>query len=514
MPSPTPMLVPTGHAAATRRYSPSNAFFNKAVRKAVRDSVFFPLTLGEKHDVSLKPGFKTACWAWLPPHRIYIGTGLFDKDALRENLSETDQSRYIENHYHHELGHAFFTERDMRKVKAGLKIIKCPFDLFNLFEDARMEEAYRKATEFRFEWLSLETAPTESRPDALLFGLIQAEGDLALLPSFEDPEEADRFNRVVDYYQRAIHAPNTMALMPILEDWLKEFPPPPQSGKGGGQGMEDLEVSAELMTNPDFLLEFESNTQPLEGDPSEPRGGAKHLAAGDESHQAVSARGAVLTQEVTHVDVNRASSLATRLSRVFVQSERLASTRSPQKKVSARNFALGRKPFRKKEITGRKSQDVFLVLDCSGSMRGFHIMEGKVLLTALSILAKRGHITGHVALSAVVGGPCWELFKLPVAQEVIDRIQGYAGSEGLEYTLKDNIRLAAEADYVFVYTDGQICDRPINKKELHRRSVETWGLYAGQELGYAENLQTYFDKALIRPDAEGLVDAIVMLGKS
>jgi hypothetical protein len=137
-------------------------------------------------------------------------------------------------------------------------------------------------------------------------------------------------------------------------------------------------------------------------------------------------------------------------------------------------------------------------------------MEGKVLVSALSILATQGMVTGHVALSAVIDGvPNWELFKLPMGQKAIDRIEGFAGGEGLEYTLRENMKLAQAADYVFVYTDGSIGDKPIVKADFHQLGVYTWGLYVGDEPSCLEQLVQYFDKALMRTCVEDLVDAIL-----
>lgn len=51
-------------------------FTHQAIKAALHDALFSPLTLGEKHDIRVKPKFETACWSYLPPHRIYVGQGI------------------------------------------------------------------------------------------------------------------------------------------------------------------------------------------------------------------------------------------------------------------------------------------------------------------------------------------------------------------------------------------------------------------------------------------------------
>ena len=143
-------------------------------------------------------------------------------------------------------------------------------------------------------------------------------------------------------------------------------------------------------------------------------------------------------------------------------------------------------------------------------MGGFHASEGRLLVAALSVLAAKGKVSGHVALSAVSGDKAiWQTFKLPMTMDQISHIQGWAGAEGLEGTLKGNLKLAREADLVLVYTDGSICDVPINKSDFHKYGIYTWGVYVGNKDCFDE-LNKYFDKALIRQSTEDLVDAMLV----
>lgn len=519
-------------------------FFKAALQKAVMDSLFFPASLGEKHSVKLKPGFDTACWAYLPPHNIYIGTELFNKEIVRQKLTNTERSKYIENHYHHEMGHALFTERDMKKIKHTLAAIKAPLGVYNLFEDAYMEERYRREAEYRFEWLTLETFSFSPRPESLLFALIQAEGDLetvrqgleawlqeprepgdaGALSGFADSTEtlAPKLGRVWLYYQKIIGVKESLQLMPLLNAWLDEFGRPPENagngaGSFGGLGMQDMQHSAQLMADPEAAEAFDKGTKCVAGhgaggdDNKTPvqDGGDREKAQAQGSDVAIASKGKVLTDMTSSLDLERVEALAAKFSRFFESNTRMTSTTTPQKRVSARHYAVGRAPYRRRELSGRGAKTLFFEVDCSGSMGGFHISEGRLILAALSRLARKGMVKGHVCLSAVVGTPSYETFALPLTDETIEKIQGFASAEGLEQALQANIKLARAADYVFVYTDGQICDKPINKGELHQQGVFTWGLYAGADDRYLDELIKYFDKAVLRRSAEDLVDAML-----
>jgi hypothetical protein len=530
-----------------RRYPLTDKFFDTAINAAIQESLFSPIMLGERHDVRLRPAFDTACWAYLPPHRIYIGTDLLEKPSVKKGLSSAQQATYISNHYHHELGHALNTERDMPKIHRALKTIDAPFRTFNLMEDARMEAWYCKEAEFRFNWLEYEELGLNDRPECLLFALIQAEGDENLVRSAVDalggeaPVEPGSevlaqdkgslgvlellmtaagtpsplevrtrlqalFPRVLEYYQRILAATGTLLVMPILKDWLDEYGRPPEPPN---EDLTDLELSHKLMTDPKFVEAFEVKTKEVKALKLTTPGKPPPITAED-NLTAVAQRGTVLRTRGDPVELARATKLAVKFSKLFQAKSRYLATSAPQKRMSARNYCIGRPIYRKKDLTQKGVKNMFIEVDCSGSMNGSHIMEGKVLVSALSILATQGLVTGHVALSAVIDGvPNWELFKLPMGQKAIDRIEGFAGGEGLEYTLRENMKLAQAADYVFVYTDGSIGDKPIVKADFHKLGVYTWGLYVGDEPSCLEQLVQYFDKALMRTCVEDLVDAIL-----
>jgi hypothetical protein len=541
-------------------------FMREAVSLAVHDALFSPLSLGERHDIRLKPGFETACWSYLPPHRIYVGMELFGK--ARKDLTRQARGLYVRSHVHHELAHAHFTERNLRQVQAELTGMGVPFALFNLFEDARIEHRYRAETGYRFRWLQCEDLNVGEPAAALLFALVQAEGAVRTVTealrkgSFRDASGAsvepneeqrgqtrERLAQVQAYYKRIVAAPTSQALYPLLKEWLDEFGKPQncpargnESGAGqaspapqGGESAEtpdkpgqpgnatdgtseeqcDLALSASLQGDPMTVAEFEMGTLEVDIRLADGRDTvpppSRRLVTASQDLGPVGKKGDVLHRHAATLDEDAAQKVANRLKPFFATKVRSVATHTPQRRLSARAYALDRAPYRRKELEGKARRRIVLVIDCSGSMSGVHIDEGRTLVRALSLLAEQGFVEGHVVLSAVNHAPNWETWKLPMPADKIAHIQGYAGAEGLEYAMKGNLELVTEADFVFVYTDAQICDRPIDKTEFHRFAVYTWGLYAGgePEPGILAALQRYFDKAIMRPSALELVDAML-----
>ena len=505
-----------------------------AVREEVLAGILDGRDLEEGLDIRIKPGFSTGCWTWVPPHRIFIGSAIFDNPQVREGLTDEQLGRYTGAYVRHEHGHGQFTERDLKTANQILEAEKLPFGLWNLFEDARMEAAYRRKHEIRFEWLEFErsefdpekvnTLPTLAQ--AMLFALIQSEGEITV-ESFEEHARAvgcsvcrddrrgvDRSaesvaTSVLGYYTEMCALGGTLGeMLPVLHRWVEEFGlPPPEEGGGAGSG--DLSLSLSLQTNPKALEEFENGAKDLNGkevtdgkevpkDPIDlPEGGTAHLLVGAPAP----------------IDEQRVAVIVQHLRKLFQDRVRVEYSEAPAKRISARHCATERPPYRHRTVKGTARRRFELVVDLSGSMSGMHIEEGRILIAALSALAREGKLEGHVIFSVGHRGFHWERFRLPMSLQSIAQVEAYGSAEGLEYALRSNVEVLCGADFVCVYTDGSITDRPIEKNWLHQRGIHTTGLYVGDER-YLSELQKYFDRSLIRADIEALAVAMLTLKRS
>jgi hypothetical protein len=421
-----------------------------------------------------------------------------------------------------------WTERDLVAVQKELRRLKVPFALWNLFEDARIEQRFRQTREMRFEWTRFEPMNWGTQAGEIFFMLVQHEGDSEAVKTgtISNAKAKDAtadvaaleslFDEVLVFYQRTLKASTSWALMPILTDWCKRFPeseshtPSRGNETAEGEGAPDLAAMLEGQLDPEAIRDFDANTIPVAG-AEEPKAKAKTKGIGEKiGEQPDGGNADLLGTERFEIETARVTLLAERLSRLFVSQNRIVTNEVPGRRLSARHFATDLPFYRHKKLQSRGRSKTLVVVDCSGSMNNLPIEEGRVLVAALNLLAQRGIVSGHVVLSAVTGRRAvWQRFALPMKQAQIERIHAFGDGEGLEGAIRNNLKLAQEADFVFAYTDAQIVDKPIDKSQLHLQGVHTWGLYIGSTT-MVDKLTEYFDKAIIRDNAEHLVEAMLV----
>lgn len=624
------------------------------------------LKIGE-HRVMLKKDFDTACW--VPPvgkkaaHSIYYGDQMLTNvlQFFMEKLGLTppeevpagkdssspatrafnarldwayetlDPAQWAELKAlmvkavtafgRHERAHALFTPQDLKKVTADLKLLKLPFSLFNLFEDARIEERERKAQGENLGWLGFEKQGEPTSPLGLFFRCIQLENtpdeaalaSTTLLESMTAPwhgkEVREVAARVADYYQRTIACEHATELYAIMVEFRKEFgnPPPDESGKSddegegdgdgegsdsgessgkgkskgkgkgeeeskessGSEGAEGSDASAEsgdaegaggdtegmgecdpgdLTTaaaaaeeGDKFFESFDSNAAVADGEgaeaaeakakakakagkpPSSTKGSPAMgipdsigpVASGGEAHPRH-----FLSDRPGSIDKAfqaRVDSLVTKLMRMFKTHSLNMATENPGHRLSGRHLAKGELRFIHKKVYGGKGKRKYsIVFDCSGSMNGYPAREGKLLLLALNTLAQRGYLEGSLILSGFPSGrPGWLRYAFPVKPEIILSITTRHSSEGLQASITDNLKHLKGMDDVFVYTDANICDTPINRAALAQSRIWPVGLYAGdaENESIQREMARHFPQNIIKDTIDAVVESMLIRNK-
>ena len=482
----------------------------EGIRRTQLDCVLKGRALAERVCVQLTPNFDTACWVWRDScHNILVGADIVKK--ARAELDDELMVQYAGAYVRHEYSHARWTERDLETVNARLKTAGVPFSLFNLFEDARIEHREREASTEPFGWLRFEQPVPRFTADAVFWSCIQFEGD------FDGVREhcADKFeelDEVIEFYEQALKTDDFEEMLALMQRWLEKFPPPePDLNREGGEG---LAAALELAMDEEAFAELVKDAEVVEG----PKASVNALGAqsGDtESVQvAESGAGRVLSRMSRHrLDAQRVARLSHQLKALFVAKTRPVSTWEPSRRVSLRNDLADRAPYRQRQLEGRRRRKVHMLVDCSGSMMGLHIHESRYLIAALSELARAGVCEGRVTFSLVHDHRArHETWKLPMPDERIGAIEAPGEAEGLESAMHAHLHQLREADLVMVYTDGHICDHPIDKAYWHNQGVFTWGLYVGQaESMTIEMLSKFFDRTVVRDNAEELLQAMIGL---
>lgn len=377
---------------------------------------------------------------------------------------------------------------------------------------------------------------------------------------------------VSDYYLRACACTTSEQLYPIIVEFLKQFkddlpkPDPDKSkggkaedgsGSGGGGGESsdsgegddgesdsdaeeragDLSVAAEAAEKgDDFLEEFESDTEVVGGTDEEGKAAEEKakeaIKAGKPSKKgggpkskdppaSITPEGASKSAsevdflapnagELDDVYAKRVADLTAMLMRMFKVHSLPAATENPGQRLSSRHLARGELRFIHKRVFGGKGKRKFsIVYDCSGSMSGRPDREGKLFLLALNNLAKMGYLEGNLILSGWVGRAAgWLSYSFPVADEVILRISPTHSSEGLQDSLKDNLAKVKGMDDVFVYTDANICDRPLDRDFFAKHKVWPVGLYVGSTTS-ARLMEQHFPQNIIKDTIEQIAECLL-----
>ena len=491
-----------------------NALYETAFSDFKVESLFTPKSdvLAEQYGLYVKPNFDTACWMYAPPHRIFVGDKVLKR--LKAPLTDERKVEYLKKYLWHEYAHACLTERDFERTNKELKRIKAPFGVYNRFEDIRIEHhARQRWDDFKFEWslyedLSPVLGSSARDADGILFLLTQLEGDVLAVRKLV--KDQTLFDEVLPFYRDACLCRTSLALMPVIERWIRKFPMAVHEQASGG--MQDMSVSMQLALVPGALDAFMADVQ-AEGDDDDQEDAQFSLydPRTDESREA--GTGQVLGKKPHRIHDADVKSVTDLLANLYAPRLVSVSTETPTKRLSARHDIMGRGPYRRKELHSKRRKKIVAVIDCSGSMSGLHIAAARVLVASLSDLAEAGAVEGYVILSMVgEKGPVWERFTLPMSREAIQRIIAPGGAEGLAPTLDANRQLASEADLLLVFTDGNITDKPLDKQWLHTLGVFTIGAYVGSSPEAVASLQRYFDRVLVRTSITDLVrDLIVTL---
>lgn len=468
--------------------------------------------LTERYSLYVKPNFDTACWTFTPPHRIFLGDKVLKR--IKPHSSEDEKVEYLKKYLWHEYAHACFTERDFERANAELSRIRAPFEVYNRFEDIRIEHFARKRWDsFKFEWSRFEDlkpvkGSSGQHADAMLFLLTQLEGDIGAVRKLVADQAL--FEEVLPFYKEACECRTSIALMPVIDRWLRKFPELRDRNKQAELGLGDLPLSAALSLVPGALEEFMSDAVNMAA-PDDAQMDSLPEYSPNEDASRDGQQGIVLGSAPARIDDAEVSQVTDLLSNLFAKRTVKVSTATPTKKVSIRHHLMGRGPYRRVEEHGKKRKKVGVVVDCSGSMGGFHIASARVLVQALSMLAEAGAVEGYIVLSKISSqGPVWERFTLPMSRGAIERIAADGAGEGLAPTLLANRSIAAQMDLLLVYTDGNITDAPLDKKWLHSLGVFTWGVYVGKAPEAAARLTRYFDRILIRSSVTQLVQDLIL----
>jgi hypothetical protein len=324
--------------------------------------------------------------------------------------------------FDHERAHSLYTTRELKKLADRLKAAEIPWLLCNLFEDVRIEHKWVKLGNGKFSWTSWDSSLDISTPTGMLYALKchcagrrrtgaawgKLVGEYRKAHGGEIPEH---YGKVIRYYSRIVSSLITEDLIPILKDWMKDFPPDekgnsPEKGEELGGGGGDLEEASE-----------QSETNEGEGGP-DPEGesdkkvdgstfdrdGSPDPTGDDPTHTEGSFVGGFdikpTDSKLVQFEKTQANRLAALLTRAFkVPGNNTCNGPTPSKKLNVRGLAKGdfRNPYRVSRQSGiAKKPHISLLVDCSGSMGAAYCGITPADVTAFNALEdSAGYPTGR-----------------------------------------------------------------------------------------------------------------------
>ncbi|MDF1884108.1 hypothetical protein JHD49_09170 [Sulfurimonas sp. SAG-AH-194-C21] len=469
----------------------------------------------EKYEIYMKPNFNTAAWYCdNGVHKIVIG------DKIHENMrpdefSKKENLRYLGAYLTHELAHSIWTEKDIKSIAKILKEKRIDFNLFNLFEDARIEEKMRKHLQKNFHWAHYEEIFLIKNPVGMFFYILQNEHNKEILSEMQstlDAQGLELLTKVFKFYKKVLNTQTTLHLIPILQAWYKEFPDTRNNIKdiiylGHLFSEENKYKSKEEF---DVLLEGTYNiitTQDVQ----------LTLQEVESSKIKLEKAKASLLLHPSSVELGYSFKerdyLLSEMKKMFVDKERTLATHLPSKRLNLkRAVSCSDKLFKRKMAHKKEKKKANIILDLSGSME-CAIEDMRLIIDVINTMVIEGYIEANLILTcAMYPYVTYEVLPMPLVSDTISRLVPKSASEGLHITLMSNLKLLKWADYNWILTDGFIDEGPLDKDYYAKQNIHTHAMYIG-DVSVKQEMLKSFDYVLCEKDVRGLTQKIFLLFK-
>ena len=471
---------------------------------------------GTSHRVALGENFAAAI------QKIPTGTRVQQRSAVQE---------FAQQLLRHEAWHGRITHRDLRAVASECKSKRVPFVLFNLFEDARIEEVARHREKRGFGWSRwLNTTHVAKEPlEAFYCQVVLERPGLMLDTLAPDPAtgkprftgEQDR--KVREFYERATRASSTLQIIDLCAEWMAYW----RSDEGGER--KDGGTVARPGTVPTLK---DGVGEEWDGSAGEAREEGAKAQAEDDSRKAgpghrivtgsSDAMAASTRMPFSHyqegssepMDRQAVARLAQRLDGVIVASASRSTARLASSGSRLHIPALASQSESAFRAPGKRggTPTFCIVVDMSGSMSAEWDRHGRLFTAAMLRLLREGRINGSVILT---GGDSHAIVPSTITDRDFDRLRPSKRNETIAATLEACREMVTAAHFTVVYTDAQITDGSVDAKRWRMRGVELVGAcIVPKDEGYDRTaivgaMRTHFGNSVMAATGEALALALV-----
>jgi len=492
----------------------------KFVKKAYVQMQIQELLPAQEYQIFIKPNFASATWQFHQgKHKIVIGENVLK--YMDKNSTPQGKLRYLRSFLYHELAHSLWTEKDLESTKRHLATECISFELYNLFEDARIEEKMRKYTNQGFVWTQYENIELPKNAIEIFFYILQFEHQQKALKYLKEKMKyrlEDDLNAVFHYYKRVLSARNLKELIPIMIDWYNDFPITESYLEPFKEKAYLFSVESGFSKDKDTFEELISGLEDVLSEDRQDLFIIKRDPRTIVHSQSIQGKGTDLlseTPQTYNINANEEHLLYTKISSLFDKQTmgKYSNSSTVSKRLNIRGLVQkSQKKFKKKTILKASVPLITLIVDMSGSMLDI-VDNMQMVLKVINKLASKQIIKCELILSAVVYSESqFQNFTLPVEGSIINRMYPNYGGEGLDFTMKSNLAKLKKSDYVWILTDGCITSDNLDKTYYNRFGIKTHAFYIG-DTSYTQTMQDYFDHVICEEDAKGLINEILTLIK-
>ena len=461
----------------------------------------------ESYHIYVKPRFSTAAWRHDGEnHQIIIGSNIFKN--LNRKLSPKEELRYLRSFLYHEFAHSIWTDRDLKLIHDILKNKEMSFKIFNLFEDARIEEKMRLHTKKLFLWLEYEELNIPENPLNMFYYLIQSEHKQELLLEVKNNMTHSQyaiFKTVFKYYKKVIDCESSFEVINIMQEWYDEYPLTP--------------VYEESIQNNTYLFLEESELLGNDEKFDELVDGLDNILCindtvvkGHKTPDASNTRSSnLLSSPVAQAfDIKKRDALLHIMKNIFTSPQRYMKTSIPSKRLNIKkNIQSSDKIFIKKSQVVSYKKKLTILLELSGSMHTtMHNM--RLVVDVLDKMAQRNLIDATLILTAASQKEEFQILKMPLEENTVNKLSAHNAAEGLDNAMRKNLKSLSSSDYVWILTDGYIDDKPLQKDFYHKNHIFTHAMYIG-DIDCSKEMQKSFDHVICEQSVEDLGKVILNL---
>ncbi len=491
------------------------------IRKVYREMQINEMLQDEEYQIFVKPEYNSAYWTFHEGvHKIIIGQNIFE--MMDKNITDKTKIQLLYAFLNHEFSHSLWSDKELAPILEVVEKSGFLFEVFNLFEDARVEEKMRQHIKKRFSWSYFSTLLLPLTPVSIFFYILQSEHTRQSFHYLEKELTNDEYilvKRVFSYYKRVLACLCSQDILKVMTDWYMEFPDTDKDMEPFIHLKETQEIKMLFTQESTYILYPELFEELLEGleniliDDKNVRPSLLNPALIETRRTISGGNGNLLSYEVPDYKINKHDEalMYKRIAKLFQKKHRYSNSDYPSKRLNTKKLASGSsKIFRRKEqLRGHKAK-ITLIVDMSGSMESI-VDNMQLVLRVMNTLSKDNIIECQLILSGLNGGESeYQTFRLPQNTAVINQMYPRFWGEALDNTMRCNLKQMKESDYVWILTDGCITTDGIDKKYYHKYGIYTHAFYIGS-LIHQQSMEEYFDSVLCCADAVGLMDNVLKM---